>query len=332
MMVAGRAPLSHTWTNLRNTTDKKMPNRAYVSRVLARCDALRKTTFWTHQCPEIAHEAWLNNFTDEKERAVAAALLETFSFFSDTNATQLLRKALHLYLQERVVRTEDPHADQATAETFLRRTLITPVQGEHPNPSDSGYLLCRRVRQEVGIQEENLVALEHALQGFIAGRPVVFIDDIVGSGQQMYNTWTRFVPNCAFGSFQAVANAVPSLKAQYVCLAATQKGLDMLRQKIPSLSVHAAHILQKRDEFRIALRRLPEHPCACSLIADAESLLRKYGSNLDVPPYMDDHEQRAFGFNRLGLTIAFQHCIPDATLPIFWANGPAGWTPLMRRS
>lgn len=309
-----------------------MPNKAYVSRVLARCEALRKTAFWTRQCPEVDAEAWLNNFTGEEERAVAAALLETFTFFSDTNTTQLIRKSLHFYLQGGVTRTDDPNADSVTATTLLRNVLMTPVLGERPNPSDSGNFICRRVRQEVGIPEKNLVMLAEALQGFIDGRPVVFIDDIVGSGQQMLQTWNRTVPGCTFPSFATAAQNLPKAVAHYVCLVTTQRGIETLQSRIPTAPVHAAHILRDRDVFRSALERIPDHPYTGAIVAKAEALLRKYGPTLVVPEYMRDDEQRAFGFNRLGLTIAFQHCIPDATLPIYWASGPNGWTPLMPRS
>ena len=45
-----------------------------------------------------------------------------------------------------------------------------------------------------------------------------------------------------------------------------------------------------------------------------------------VPDYVG-----TYGFNELGLTIAFQHSVPDATLPIFWSC-TADWNPLYRRS
>ena len=36
------------------------------------------------------------------------------------------------------------------------------------------------------------------------------------------------------------------------------------------------------------------------------------------------------GFAKLGLALAFEHGVPDATLPLFYWDGP-GWEPLMRR-
>jgi hypothetical protein len=36
------------------------------------------------------------------------------------------------------------------------------------------------------------------------------------------------------------------------------------------------------------------------------------------------------GFHGLGLTVAFEHGIPDASLPIFFSERN-GWKPLMRR-
>jgi hypothetical protein len=37
------------------------------------------------------------------------------------------------------------------------------------------------------------------------------------------------------------------------------------------------------------------------------------------------------GFHKLGLALAFQHCVPDATLPLFyWEHNE--WHPLIRRT
>ncbi|MGI4789714.1 MAG: phosphoribosyltransferase-like protein [Janthinobacterium lividum] len=37
------------------------------------------------------------------------------------------------------------------------------------------------------------------------------------------------------------------------------------------------------------------------------------------------------GFNKLGLSLGFEHSVPDATLPIFyWEQN--GWKPLLRRT
>lgn len=41
--------------------------------------------------------------------------------------------------------------------------------------------------------------------------------------------------------------------------------------------------------------------------------------------------EAAFGYKRLGLCLAFEHCVPDATLPLFHHDGN-GWFPLVRRS
>ncbi len=38
-----------------------------------------------------------------------------------------------------------------------------------------------------------------------------------------------------------------------------------------------------------------------------------------------------YGYHEQGLLLAFDHSVPDATLPIFWSPGKYGWTPLVAR-
>ena len=77
--------------------------------------------------------------------------------------------------------------------SFLASCLIVPVQGETPNPSDSGFLFARKARQILGIDEDQLVDLDDAICAMDAKRnlPIVFVDDFVGSGEQFTKTIGR---------------------------------------------------------------------------------------------------------------------------------------------
>ena len=73
----------------------------------------------------------------------------------------------------------------------------------------------------------------------------------------------------------------------------------------------------------------------CAIISasaanDVHSLIRKYAGIYLKSPNVESWVME-YGFHDLGLTIAFEHSVPDATLPIFWADG-SNWKPLYRRS
>ena len=76
-----------------------------------------------------------------------------------------------------------------------------------------------------------------------------------------------------------------------------------------------------------------------SLLPDIDEIPKRIGELLDkhvpgliVPRYISDNGFTKRGYGNLGLQIAFDHSTPDATLPIFWAEARATWTPLVRRS
>ena len=58
----------------------------------------------------------------------------------------------------------------------------------------------------------------------------------------------------------------------------------------------------------------------------------RYGLAPDDDYIATDLDYVAFGYKKQGLLFAFAHSVPDATLPIFWSNGPDGWTPLLERT
>src|SRR5262249_18816343 len=58
--------------------------------------------------------------------------------------------------------------------------------------TDSGYIFARWARQELGISEDRILAPADALARLRndGPRPLVFVDDFAGSGDQFVETWT----------------------------------------------------------------------------------------------------------------------------------------------
>ena len=265
-------------------------------------------------------ERWLDNFSGS-ERPYAVHLLNSFTHFNEDMVDQLFVSAFQLLSSEvPPVGASLKEAIQAWTR-FRARALITPVGGEEPSPADSGYRYASKARDLLGIPPSRLVTHESALRAVIrdATVPVIFVDDFVGSGDQILKHWVRPVSvNGTELSFSTAAQAGMA-HAYYCCALATDYGVSRIADAGLPLTVRAGNIL---------------HPNASAVAPD--SLVWPELERENGVAFLDAASTRAgievgdaTGFHRLGLTIGIDGRAPDATLPIFlWDQN--GWTPLLR--
>ena len=293
----------------------------YVETVLKKCELFSACALWPRE-PTVRPRAWINNF-EENDKAIAAVLLDHFVFFSGIATDQLLvssMRSVSSYIRR--YRGIDGHRK------YMNDVIFTPVLGENPNPTDSGQLFCRKLRQLLGISDDRFVTLELAHKLAEAGHPVIFLDDFVGSGDQMASTWSR--ESSSGVSFETIAKQ-RVLDATYMALVATDAGSKRLADDFPDLRLIVSHVLDQKH----SISSVPSNP----LIPDIENLsnqidalLEKYEPVLTLPNYLHTAQERKYGYSELGLLLAFEHSVPDATLPLLWASGQNGWTPLTRRA
>ena len=307
--------------------------RSYLNRIKLKAEALTRAGIWPSNDPgKVRANPWLDNFTDH-EAEIAAALIDIFVYFPHEHVTQLLRRALTRLFQKfggTAHRSTENRRNRIT--TQLSRSLFVPVEGEDPSPTDSGNYICRCVRQILELPESNIATPTAALEQYVAdGKTIVFVDDMVGTGNQMSTTWDRVYGKDDPNSFRHAYSRV-TRDCYYVCLASCSRG----RAAISSLSgidLVSAHELEDRDHYHAALARIPDHPAGPRLQPAVDSLLTKYAPQLTfADPYMRRHDHPIRGFDSLGLALGFRHSIPDATLPIYWADGTGSWIPMSRRA
>lgn len=136
-------------------------------------------------------EGWLKNFT-EAELPYAGALLNAFLYFSELLVDTIYRSAFDDLVHHLRSASDTAFAVDTKWRAFQERVILTYSTGEIPNPTDSGYLFARKARQILGIPEERIVPPEQALELMAQeDRPIVFVDDFVGTGNQFVETWTR---------------------------------------------------------------------------------------------------------------------------------------------
>ena len=265
-------------------------------------------------------QRWLDNFSDS-ERPYAAHLLNSFAHFNQEIVDQLFMSAFQLLSCEILpVGATLDEAVQAWTQ-FRDRALITPVSGEDPSPADSGYRYATKARDLLGFPQSQLATHEQALKALVrdATQPIIFVDDFLGSADQILKHWDRSVPvNGTHLSFSIAANAGMT-RAYYCCAFATDYGVERIAAHGLPLTVRAGNIL----------------PANSSAVAP-ESLVWPKSEFAKGVAFLNAANARAgivtdsTGFHGLGLTIGIEGRVPDATLPIFsWDRND--WSPLFRR-
>ena len=294
--------------------------------VLEACGRLVDFNAWEQT--KIDPEGWLSNFS-LAERPFALILLSRFTFLADHLVDQLFRSAFQNLSN---VLFGDAWPDFEVVRdgwlSFCSRALITIVQGENPNPSDSGWLFARKARQAVGIDQDQLREPREIVATLADGfsGPVVFVDDFVGSGEQFVKTWERQydVPGGGTASFKALAERSPA--SFFYCNAmTTEYGLTRISHLAPAVMVSSGNVIPRRYSLADPESLLWPRAVRDEGIALVKAIGHRLGYDAD-----DGSEQDWRGFHKLGLALAFQHSVPDANLPIFFTDR-GGWRPLVQR-
>lgn len=203
----------------------------------------------------------------------------------------------------------------------LHRVAFVPVEGENPNTSDSGHLFARRLKKKLGVPEGRLLYPEKALANHANYDTVIFVDDFVGSGNQMCETFAR---DYGGRSFAQLVNSRPTMTVGYCACVFTERGAGRLRNSLPMLDLSPSHVLG--DDYNLSLTT---SPCWKGLSpADVLGFLRAASARAGYT-LEDQSEDDWRGFHGLGLGLGFSHGVPDANLAVFFSTRN-GWKPLVR--
>lgn len=265
---------------------------------------------------ELDPRRWLSNFED-KEIEVAVHLLDQFMYFGE----ELLDASFLAGFQRismSMLDPIDPAGLRLGWENFLSSALVTPVQGEDDNVSDSGHVFGRKARQVLGLSEDQLFEpVEAAKIAARTGRPLVLVDDFVGTGQQMITMWE------ALRLDEVARLGVPIF---YAPALATVYGRDAILDCCDGLTLSPGQMIPR--EYSATATDSILWP-----VGRAEEFLdivRRASMRAGIPDTgglcVDDWQ----GFHRLGLALAMHGSVPDATLPLFRWEGN-GWNPLIKR-
>jgi hypothetical protein len=270
-------------------------------------------------------ESWLQNFR-AAEQDHSVHLLNSFMYFHQ-NLVQEMFAASVQALSRRVTRSGDSFITALSAwSLFFDTAIIVPVSGEIENPSDSGYSFARMARQHLGFRQEQIMSPAAALSELSSGpRPVIFVDDFVGTGNQFTGTWFREfeTKGGTKTSFASIAG-VRGTRFFYCPVLCTMAGVQEIELQCPTVVLSPAHVLTERYSALSPDSLVwPRH-----LRSTAVEFLQTASHRAGIPDTDGGSPDDWRGYEKRGLVLALQETIPDSTICLLRWN-KNGWKPLM---
>lgn len=268
---------------------------------------------------------WLGNFETDNDKMIAFRLINFFNYYPKKMVDQMLVSAVgHSGFKLAEVFPDWKHSH------FLDRCFYSFIPGETQNPSDSGNLFMRKLRDHLGVNQNRFIDYSY-LHDFLIDNskerlPIIFVDDFVGSGSQCYNAWVENVGGRDMISLIEISESLGHVFV-YCPLIVNYTGYKFLSEYCNGLIISPAHILG--PEYNIFNKE-----CICwnndsNLYDQAMETIFRYSTKLGIPFSNGSSVKDVRGFGEQGLAIAFEHGAPDAIPPIFyWSDD---WVPLINK-
>lgn len=292
--------------------------------VLGKCESFVNMAVWPAG-EKLKPKKWLQNFSPgEKEHALY--LLNNFCYFNPDICTALLKSVI-VNLSLTLDRKERISEMQSDWQQMLMDTIFIPAIGENHNVTDSGYAISSYLRRELKIDQSQIFTVDDLYGSAHTGtfqkmKNIVFFDDFIGSGNQFMTMYgEEFEVDTDWEMpIQEKCNSL-NLKPHFCTLLGSRFGVDRVLEKFPELSLNVAHILEPNSSpFHSDNLIWPEHLKSTSLDFMETTSKRAGIPDAEIKGYFD-----------LGLSVAFEWTIPDATLPLFrWQSKT--WSALMEKS
>jgi hypothetical protein len=315
----------------------RLPPKSQYETLMSQLDTL-SAHVWDNAICRADIERWLDNFDGselplDSERLNALHIIANFNLFGLDEIRELLRsiyRDLFRYPIIQNIRRENVNTldSDLVNEAWNDELIATRFLGMG-NPSESGAHLLYYFRQVNGLGRDNFVHQHQVLDGPV-GNPasrladksvkrLVFIDDVLGSGQQAVEYSGKFVADVK----KAAATDGISLNVAYFVLFAKEEGLTRARGTEFD-TVEAVHEIQESelafsDNSRVYV--VEDEPIGKE---SGRRLASHYGDLL--------YPGHPLGYRNGQLLLGFRHNVPDNTLPIVWSSEEiANWVPAFPR-
>ena len=300
-------------------------------RVIEKCNCFVDFGLWPTS-RKIDYLSWLNNFSNS-EKYYALILLSKFIYINDEICNENFKdsfiKAGQLYID-----IQERHDAGGQWKWFFENCIVCPVRGEKPSLADSGYSFIQKTRNLFGVKEEQFMepdeALRNTFKAFIykqVHRPIIFVDDFIGSGSQFYSMWTKVhdMFNIEEHSFLTLTEKLNNINIFYCCVIGTTNGINKLKKYCPKVNFCVSQEIGRKDsifENDSEIWKGKEKNEGIKML--------KNKCNLHSMPDtggVDEYDWK--GFDEQGLLLGIREKAPDATIAaIRWDK--FNWKPLIK--
>ena len=277
--------------------------KIFFKKKKAECEQLIKYRIWDGVDSNNL-KSWLKNFNTEEERNFAALVLEWLVYRSNEHCKSMLYDVLTRLLHNQWRLDKSPVYDMNKHPLVLLQEkysdpnirYVTSVTKTDPG-SKSGYSMVRVLNNKFQTSIKWNIKNEQMAECYNKGiRTFIYVDDIIGSGEQIINV-LRESPITTYKDINV-----------YVCVcAAHEQGINNIKAEFPSVKILTAEFIPIDTDIFGNIHEVLGYESRDALREWYENFMRTNGARGHFNIY---------GRGDLGLVYAFQDNTPNNSLPI----------------
>jgi hypothetical protein len=251
--------------------------------------------------------AWLNQFTNNRDKRVMLQLLRSINFYGQSRVREKLREAMGIVKRDTIeVRKE--------GERHRRDLLVTSIDGL----GKSGPTYARLFAQENKILRDRVADVSKVAKLAAESREkvqaIVIVDDFVGTGQSAGEGLTRLAQSLSDVSLRE------DVKLFYMAVSGFQKGTEAIQRHAETLGLRLrVYVCDVADSAFSADSRCFLTPAD---LERARDIAFQKGHDLE-PKW-------PLGFGGCQALVVFDDSCPNNALPILWKDSK-DWKALFPR-
>jgi len=298
---------------------------AFYTGVCDRTKALTKGGIWNNDASTML--AWLANFQDDKQRYLAAHILDRLTFRTEKMTESAFRMYLSSTFREFCQNAKNPIGSNVEDWLSGLRTPRCPwtekiklcsvsKAGEH---GESGSHMIRILTGSV-FSEDHVFSVDTEKLCNIKGYIILIVDDFMGSGDQFIK----------FAEHHKLDVAAKHNHIVYAPSVAYYKGLENLATSKYKVKITPLEVVSKNERF------FSHEPNARFVGDDVNSeadVLKVYNDmrNLCTEFRTSGSKRYWLGRDTASLCVGFQWGCPNQSLGLMWLDGNTDWQRLVRR-
>ena len=260
---------------------------------------------WENRIDRTLIDRWLDNFRNNNAKITALEILSKFIYFNEKEIMRLCEVAFQELLVEiaRIYGETMAISLDSVKEKRLRRCRFFGLG----HASESGHYLLYPFRQRNSLPQslfpDKISDVDSAVDF------IIFIDDIVASGEQACDFWGEKLEN--------LSHSQNNLQFFYLVLLAYNKGIEKIETNT-EFKVIPCQIFD--DSYKAFCEKSCIFPDK-EKREKAKKVSEKHGRKI--------WPRWPLGYLNFQGLVGFHHNIPDTTLPIIW--GKNNWFPIFER-